>query len=97
MVILRATCLIQMYLKACLLVVKKKFMPIVRIKANYIKNAYKEKGIRNRVLERAYRNKPLTEARKRLNRMNSGVRCAVERVFGILKLHYGMAKASYLG
>ena len=29
--------------------------------------------------------------------MNSGVRCTVERVFGVLKLHYGMAKARYLG
>ncbi len=46
---------------------------------------------------RAYRNKPLTEAQKQLNRMNSGVRCTVERVFGVLKLHYGMAKARYLG
>ena len=61
------------------------------------KKTIKEKGIRNRVLERAYRNKPLTEAQKQLNQMNSGVRCTVERVFGILKLHYGMAKARYLG
>ena len=29
--------------------------------------------------------------------MNSGVRCTVERVFGILKLQYGMAKDRYLG
>ena len=27
----------------------------------------------------------------------SGVRSTVERVFGVLKLHYGMAKARYLG
>jgi len=31
------------------------------------KKSIKEKGIRNRVLERAYRNKPLTEAQKQLN------------------------------
>lgn len=61
------------------------------------KKSIKEKGIRNRVLERAYRNKPLTEAQKQLNRINAGVRCTVERVFGVLKLHYGMAKARYLG
>ena len=31
------------------------------------------------------------------NRIHAGVRCTVERVFGVLKLHYGMAKARYLG
>jgi IS5 family transposase len=60
------------------------------------KKSIKEKSIRNRVLERAYRNKPLTDAQQ-LNRMNAGIRCTVERVFGVLKLHYGMAKARYLG
>jgi len=29
--------------------------------------------------------------------MNSGVRSIVERVFGVLKLYYGMNKARYLG
>jgi len=29
--------------------------------------------------------------------MNSGFRSIVERVFGVLKLHYGMSKARYLG
>jgi IS5 family transposase len=57
----------------------------------------KNKGTRNHVLERAYRNKPLTGAQKYSNRMNSGVRSIVERVFGVLKLHYGMSKARYLG
>ena len=57
----------------------------------------KRKGIRNRVLERAYRNKPLTKEQKRKNRANSGTRSIVERVFGVLKLHYGMGKARYLG
>jgi hypothetical protein len=69
MIILRATCMIQRYLKACLPAVKKKFMLIVRIKAKRIK----EKGIRNRVLKRAYRNKPLTEAQKQLNRTRFGL------------------------
>lgn len=56
-----------------------------------------ERGIDNRVLKRAYRNTPLTEAQKLQNRLHSGVRSTVERVFGILKLHYGMAKARYVG
>lgn len=75
-------------------------------KSIYADSAYKSqkhdellssKGIRNRVLERAYRNKPLTDEQKRFNRRSSGVRCTVERVFGVLKLHYGMGKARYLG
>ena len=55
------------------------------------------KGINNRILERAYRNKPLTAKQKSTNRINSSIRSIVERVFGILKLHYGMGKARYLG
>jgi len=75
-------------------------------KEAYADSAYKshehdellsKKGVRNRVLERAYRNTPLTENQKRTNKMNSGVRSIVERVFGVLKLHYGMKKARYLG
>lgn len=57
----------------------------------------KGKGIRNRVLERAYRNKPLTSDQKFENRINSSIRSIVERVFGVLKLHYGMSKARYMG
>jgi len=72
----------------------------------YADSAYKSKahdellerrGIRNRILERAYRNRPLSDAQKRRNRMASGTRSIVERVFGVLKLHYGMGKARYLG
>jgi len=57
----------------------------------------KAKHITNRVLNRAYRNKPLTEQQKRSNRLASGTRSIVERVFGVLKLHYAMGNARYLG
>ena len=66
-------------------------------KSNAHDQMLKRKGTRNRVLERAYRNKPLTAGQKHANRMNSGVRSIVERVFGVLKLHYGMGQARYLG
>ena len=56
-----------------------------------------KRGIRNRIIKRAYRNKPLSDEDKRFNRLHSGVRCTVERVFGVLKQHYGMTKARYLG
>lgn len=55
------------------------------------------RGIESRVIKRAYRGRPLTEEDKKFNRLHSGVRCTVERVFGVLKQHYGMAKARYLG
>lgn len=56
-----------------------------------------KRGIENRVIKRAYRNKPLTVKEKHFNRLHAGVRCTVERVFGVLKQHYGMATARYLG
>jgi hypothetical protein len=56
----------------------------------------KNKGTRNRVLDQAYRNKPLTDIPKRINRMNSYVRSIVEYVFSAFELHYGMSKACYL-
>ncbi len=56
-----------------------------------------ERHIGNRILARAYRNKSLTEAQKAKNRLCSGTRSIVERLWGILKLHYGMAKARYCG
>jgi len=74
--------------------------------AAYADSAYKSEEhdnwleahkIINRVIRKAYRNKPLTEDDKRFNRLHSGTRSIVERVFGVLKQHYGMAKARYLG
>ena len=74
--------------------------------AVYADSAYRSKAhdkwlskrrIDNRVMKRAYRNRPLSDEEKRFNRLHAGVRCTVERVFGVLKQHYGMAKARYLG
>ncbi len=53
--------------------------------------------IRNCILKRAYRNTPLSKDAKQTNRLHSGTRSIVERVFGVLKLHYGMGRARYLG
>ena len=57
----------------------------------------KQNKIENRIIRRAYRNRPLTSQDKPFNRLHSGTRSTVERVFGVLKLHYGMAKARYMG
>ena len=56
-----------------------------------------QRKIDNRVIKRAYRNRPLSDEGKHFNRLHAGVRCTVERVFGVLKQHYGMRKARYLG
>jgi len=74
--------------------------------ATYADSAYRSeahdkwlsrRGIKNRVIKRAYRNRPLSQEDKDFNRLHSGIRCVVERVFGVLKQHYGMGKARYLG
>jgi len=74
--------------------------------ALYADSAYKSelydallavRGTKNCILERAYRNTPLTDEQKQCNRRHSGIRSIVERVFGVLKLHYGMGQARYLG
>jgi len=65
-------------------------------KEAYADSAYKSKkrddslagkSIGNRILERGYRNKPLTDQQKMSNRLVSGTRSIVERVFGVLKRH----------
>jgi IS5 family transposase len=74
--------------------------------AIYADSAYKsqkhdallqDKDIQNHILERAYRNKPLTEAQKRHNQFASQVRYVVEQTFGLLKKYYGLAQAKYMG
>ena len=46
-----------------------------------------ERGIENRLIKRAYRNRPLSKEDKVFNQTHAGVRSTVERVFGVLKLH----------
>lgn len=56
-----------------------------------------EKGIRNGILFKAFRTKPLTESERRCNRFLSKLRCPVERVFGTLKRSYRYCRGRYLG
>jgi transposase, IS5 family len=51
----------------------------------------------NRILHKAKRNQPLSDRQKHQDRQWASVRCTVGRVFGILKQHYGIGKARYLG
>lgn len=56
-----------------------------------------EQKIDNRILKRAYRNRALSKEDRHFNRIHAGTRSTVERVFGVLKQHYQMGKARYLG
>ena len=51
----------------------------------------------NKILHRAYRNKPLTKVQKQDNKQRSSIRHVVARTFGLLKQHHGLDKAIYLG
>jgi len=57
----------------------------------------KEKKIKNRIMKRAYRNRPLTKEDKIFNKLHAGTRSIVEGVFGVMKLHQGLRKARYVG
>jgi IS5 family transposase len=57
----------------------------------------KESKYKDGIMRRAYRNKPLTDRERQRNKLISKRRFIVERVFGTLKQHYDMARASYLG
>ena len=57
----------------------------------------KQHKCKDGIMNRAYRNKPLTDRERKRNKLISKRRYIVERVFGTLKQHYDMARASYLG
>jgi IS5 family transposase len=41
------------------------------------------------ICEKGYRNKPLTEEQKKMNKVKSSVRCRVEHIFGAMKMRMG--------
>ena len=56
-----------------------------------------EAGYFDLIMYKATRGHPLSEAQRRVNKAISRVRCSVERAFGSMKKHYGLARARYLG
>ena len=50
-----------------------------------ITKALENKGVENKIHERAYRNKPLTDEQKERNREKSKVRVRVEHLFGFIE------------
>jgi IS5 family transposase len=54
-----------------------------------IDTGLKARGFQPMICEKGYRNKPLTEQQKQMNRIKSSVRCRVEHVFGSMKMRMG--------
>ena len=59
------------------------------------KDLLKRKGIKNGIMEKAQKNKPLTPWQKLFNRLISKVRYRVEQGFGTLKRRFHFSRASY--
>ena len=59
------------------------------------KELLRSKGIKNGIMEKAVKDKPLTSWQKRFNHMISKVRYRVEQGFGTLKRRFKFSRASY--
>jgi IS5 family transposase len=49
----------------------------------------RRRGFDPQIIERAYRNNPLTGERKESNRLKSKIRCRIEHIFGSQKMRMG--------
>jgi len=54
-----------------------------------IDKGLQELGYLPMICEKGYRNQPLTEQQKQMNKIKSSVRCRVEHVFGAMKMRMG--------
>jgi len=61
------------------------------------KRAYRKQGIYCGILEKGRRNQLLSEKQQRKNKRLSKIRSAVERVFAVIKVHFGFSKVRYFG
>lgn len=59
------------------------------------KELLRAKGIKNGLMEKAVKNKPLTTWQKHFNRMIAKVRYRIEQGFGTLKRRFKLSRASY--
>lgn len=62
-----------------------------------LRERLKAGGIRDRVQQKAQKNKPLTPRQRRRNRLIGRIRGRIEGVFGTLKRSYGLARMRYMG
>ncbi len=61
------------------------------------KAVLREYGIFCGILDKARTNQPLSLRQKKRNKRFTRIRSAVERIFGIMKRHYGMSRVRYVG
>ena len=66
-------------------------------KSNNNDKAIKKRGLRNRVLHKATKNKPLTDRERQFNKLVSKTRYKVERTFGSMRRWFGAGTARYVG
>jgi len=79
---------------------KQKGMRVYSDKGNASKanrDMLKEKGLKDGIMHKAARNRPLTDRQKLKNHLISKIRYIVEQGFGTLKRPLGFSRASYFG
>lgn len=59
------------------------------------KDMLKQKGLKNGLMFKAYRNRPLTRLMKRFNKLISTTRWRIEQCFGTIKRRFSYNRASY--
>jgi SOS response regulatory protein OraA/RecX len=59
-------------------------------KGQAIEAELKRRGFDPQIIERAYRNKPLTDEQKESNRLKSKIRARIEHIFGTQKCEWVM-------
>jgi len=59
------------------------------------KKNLRDKGLKNGLRYRAFRNKPLTKRMKQFNKLISKTRYRIEQSFGTIKRRFSYRKASY--
>ncbi len=57
----------------------------------------KKNKLKNKIMHKAYRNKKLSKIQKRENLKISPIRSNIEKIFGTLKVNYGLSRTRYLG
>jgi IS5 family transposase len=62
-----------------------------------LKSPMKNCKVKNRIMHKAYKNRPLTEWQKKFNRVVSKKRWVVERTFGSMRRWFGCGMARYVG
>lgn len=96
-----ATCHESYFLEKTLEKVEGNILAVIADKgyaSNIRKKEFRQKGIYCGVLEKRWRNqKPLSKKQIKKNKILSKVRAPIERVFAVIKKHYGFSKVRYFG